>query len=147
MHPVSRNMARLMRRIRRRDMKIGKLKRELRKLRRRQRKMEKNQNIMATKKERNIGGYEKRARALTPQQKTSYNQLWDEPLEVWQEKARQEGAYSLCCHLILAPRFKADMVGTLVAAIERMESYQVPGLLFALTRYLEVSERVSVLPE
>ena len=40
MRPVSRNMARLMRRIRRRDMKIGKLKRELRKLRRRQRKME-----------------------------------------------------------------------------------------------------------
>ena len=32
MRPVSRNMARLMRRIRRRDMKIEKLKRELRKL-------------------------------------------------------------------------------------------------------------------
>lgn len=36
MHPVSRNMARLMRRIRRRDMKIEKLKRELHKIRKTQ---------------------------------------------------------------------------------------------------------------
>ena len=48
MHPVSRNMARLMRRIRRRDMKIGKLKRELRKLRRRQRKMEEERKAVIT---------------------------------------------------------------------------------------------------
>lgn len=109
--------------------------------------MEKNQNLTTTKEERNRDDYEKRARALTPQQKASYNHLWDEPLEVWQEKARQEGAYSLCCQLILAPRFKADMTGTLAAAIEHMEPYQVPGLLFALTRYLEVAEPVSMRPE
>lgn len=48
MHPVSWNMARLMRRIRRRDMKIGKLKRELRKLRRRQRKMEEERKAVIT---------------------------------------------------------------------------------------------------
>ena len=48
MHPVSRNMARLLRRIRRRDMKIGKLKRELRKLRRRQRKMEEERKAVIT---------------------------------------------------------------------------------------------------
>lgn len=48
MHPVSRNMARLMRRIRRRDMKIGKLKRELRKLRRRQHKMEEERKAVIT---------------------------------------------------------------------------------------------------
>lgn len=46
MHPVSWNMARLLRRIRRRDMKIGKLKRELRKLRRRQRKLRRRQRKM-----------------------------------------------------------------------------------------------------
>lgn len=48
MYPVSRNMARFMRRIRRRDMKIGKLKRELRKLRRRQRKMEEERKAVIT---------------------------------------------------------------------------------------------------
>ena len=48
MHLVSRNMARLLRRIRRRDMKIGKLKRELRKLRRRQRKMEEERKAVIT---------------------------------------------------------------------------------------------------
>lgn len=48
MHLVSRNMARLLRRIRRRDMKIEKLKRELRKLRRRQRKMEEERKAVIT---------------------------------------------------------------------------------------------------
>ena len=48
MHPVSWNMARLLRRIRRRDMKIGKLKRELRKLRRRQHKMEEERKAVIT---------------------------------------------------------------------------------------------------
>ena len=48
MRPVSRNMARLMRRIRRRDMKIGKLKRELRKLRRRQHKMKEERKAVIT---------------------------------------------------------------------------------------------------
>lgn len=48
MRPASRNMARLMRRIRRRDMKIGKLKRELRKLRKRQRKMEEERKAVIT---------------------------------------------------------------------------------------------------
>ena len=55
MHPVSRNMARLMRRIRRRDMKIGKLKRELRKLRRRQRKMEEERKaVIIVQQDKNI---------------------------------------------------------------------------------------------
>ena len=55
MHPVSRNMARLMRRIRRRDMKIGKLKRELRKLRRRQRKMEEERKaVIIVRQDKNI---------------------------------------------------------------------------------------------
>lgn len=52
---INRNMARLMRRIRRRDMKIGKLKRELHKLRRRQRKMEEERKaIIIVQQNRNI---------------------------------------------------------------------------------------------
>lgn len=48
MHPVSQGTAKLLRRIRRRDMRIGKLKRELRKLRRRRHKMEDERKAIIT---------------------------------------------------------------------------------------------------
>lgn len=84
--------------------------------------------------------YELTAKKLTEEQRAAYDQLWEEPMKIWREKARSEGSHTLLCQLILAPRFRNDLCGTLAYAIGRMEPREIPAILKAITQSLEGSE-------
>lgn len=86
-----------------------------------------------------MNSYMQAAQELTEEQKAAYNQLWEESLEFWQEKARREGSQNLLCQLILAPRFRDDLRGTLAYAIGKMEDCKIPMILKAITQSLEDS--------
>ena len=86
-----------------------------------------------------MNSYEKIAQGLTEEQKTAYDQLWEEGLDVWQEKARREGSHNLLRQLVLAPRFRNDLSGTLAHAIDKMDDCKIPMILKAITQSLEDS--------
>lgn len=69
--------------------------------------------------------------------------LWDQTLEDWQTIAQTEGAHALCRRLMLDPRFRPDMPGTLGKFIGETEGCLIPDLLAVLTRHLEKSESFS----
>lgn len=86
-----------------------------------------------------MNSYEQVVQELTEEQKAAYNQLWEGSLEFWQEKARREGSHNLLRQLILAPRFRNDLRGTLAYAIGKMEDCKIPMILKAITQALEDS--------